>query len=56
MCNLWRTDPSVWKWDLGISREVLFCLNGNDINQLKELEEILEEIHLSPNVQDITKW
>lgn len=53
---MWRSDPLLWKWDLSISREVLFCLSGNGMRQMKELEEILEEIHIWHNVQDSIKW
>ncbi|XP_058726151.1 uncharacterized protein LOC131597472 [Vicia villosa] len=54
--DLWCTNPQVWKWDLGINREVLITMDGEGLEQLKELEEILFEVNLSSDFQDVIKW
>lgn len=46
ICELWKNELGVWKWDIGISHEVLFIMNGNEARQLKELETILEDVVL----------
>ncbi|CAI8613252.1 unnamed protein product [Vicia faba] len=56
VCELWKSAPLVWKWDLGISKEVLISMNGTAARQLKELEEILEEIEIRQEQQDTIWW
>lgn len=49
VCEIWKNDPSVWKWDLGISSEVFLSMNGIAARQSKELEDIIEEMRLDKN-------